>query len=171
MLSTNKTNNMNKHVSEALMDQAKGGAALNTVGEQGVRVCFSTSRVCETLCVDDNFVGELVGVARSEIPHIIDQTDTDLKDLINALNTAVECGERYLVSLSRLCENTETLSLDEMNKLLPEARCMAVPVVTTREHVIRTRRTLIDRFTQEFQRFDAEATEAGFPPKRKVTEV
>ena len=160
----------NEYVSQVLMVQAKDGTALGTIGEQDGSVGFSTSRVCETLCADEQFIGELVGIARSEIPGILDQIDTDLKDLIDALNTAVEYGDRYLRSIHGLRENTEPLLLDGMNKLLPEARCVVIPVVTTRDHATRIRRTLIDRLTKEFQRFEIEATEAGFaPPKRKVT--
>jgi len=61
----------NEYVSQVLMVQAKDGTALGTIGEQDVSVGFSTSRVCETLCADEQFIGELVGIARSEIPGIL----------------------------------------------------------------------------------------------------
>lgn len=168
IISNKQYTDMTDLSSTILIHQAKSEAT-TILTDQANETCqvFSADGVCDKLGVDKQFLGELVDVARSEIPTIIDQANADLEELSAVLKTATECGERYLESLHRLHDNTETLSLDEIEKLLPQARSLVVPVAIMRDQWERSRQTIISELHRGFLRFDAEATQEGYPPRQR----
>jgi len=159
----------------SLMRQARAGeeAATTAAGAAGaswlattapeIPSAFSAEPVQERLgVVDKQFLGELVAVARSEIPVIVAQAALDLEEMAMATQAATECGERYLRTLHRLSENVETLLIDRMTASLPRARALVVPVAMTHHQLKESTRHVIGTFNREFANFTAAAAEAGF---------
>ena len=159
---TSDDTSVDDHVSALLTHQALADHT-SPIIIPVVPTAFNTEHVQNRLGIDRQFLGELIGVARSEIPVIIAQAALELDAMLAAMQTATECGEHYLRTLHRLQENTETLSIEAMTAILPEGRALVVPVAMNRHHLEEARRHVIDTLNQELANFTAAATAAGFP--------
>jgi len=160
---TSDDTSVDDHVSALLTHQALADHTSPIITIPVVPTAFNTEHVQNRLGIDRQFLGELIGVARSDIPVIIAQAALELDAMLAAMQTATECGEHYLRTLHRLQENTETLSIEAMTAILPEGRALVVPVAMTRHHLEEARRHVIDTLNQELANFTAAATAAGFP--------
>ena len=124
---------------------------------------FPISRIKEQLGVDDQFLGELVGIARAEIPSIITQASRELEEMSVAMEAVAQMGERYLWTLHRLQENISMLSMDAMAEQMPSARGLVVPMAIVNQRFRESSRGVVDSLNQEFAQFDVVATSTGFP--------